>query len=406
MKQKRTRNPFAAMEQRTLATLFGLLATVSLVTPAWSQTTVPRLMVSPSADLAATATLPAISDGSLVAVGGGGAPAPHFVDGHWLANTGIVPRDVDAFTRMPGIAPGRNLSMVFSFQSDEHGFLDGDILSINHSGGVKVIYAEAGIARALGLPDANIDIDAMCFDDLGQLIFSLQSDLDGTVIGSVKDGDVLRFLASGTVSLVIDEAGVQSDFTTATGLTGAIGDVLGVEMVSGELWVTTQGPTSHDGGVLRCGSSPQVIAEEAALGLGGAEIDALSVVDAGEEIPTIHIDKSEAFPGDTFHAVIRGAPNSEHAVFISGASGFVDYDWLPGWGACYMDPFDPWLQVFIASPMLNYVRCDGSGVYEIDFLLPIDPWWGLGFGGEQGWTFQMFDLATAEFSAPIRVEKL
>lgn len=406
MNNKRIENTTTRIKGKVLVTLGALIGAFTLSTPAFAQTPPPRLIVSPSADVAATANYPAISDSALVAVGGGSAVAPHFVDGHWLANGGFLPRDVDAFTWMPGIAPGRNISLVFSFMSDEYGFLDGDILSLNHQGGVKLIYSEQNIANAVGVPDANLDLDALSFDDLGQVVFSLAADLDGTVLGAVKDGDVLTLLASGSITRLVDEAGVQAAFTAATGLTGAIGDVQGVEIVAGEVWVTTQGPTSHDGAIFSCGPVPTVIADEAAIGLEGAELDALAVVRPGDEIPSLHIDKLESQAGDSLHATVRGAPGSQHVVFISGGAGFIEADWLPGWGACYLDPLDPWLQVFLAAPMLNWVACDANGVFEIDYLLPVDPWWGIGFGGEEGWTFQMLDLASAQISAPIRVEKL
>jgi len=151
---------------------------------------------------------------------------------------------------------------------------------------------------------------------------------------------------------------------------------------------------------------PYVVGDEAAIGLGGAEIDALSIVEPGQEIPTILIDRIQALPGDTFHAEFHGPADSVALVLMAGDTGYVDFTTHPGWGGWYLDPLDTWLQAILLAPWENVVILDSYGYWEVDYTLPTLDLWGMGLGGEDGWSFQMVDLATLKLSAPFRVEKL
>ncbi|MEW6073047.1 MAG: hypothetical protein AB1726_10725 [Planctomycetota bacterium] len=374
--------------------------------PAAAQGSPPRLLVSTTDDVAASATHPFLSDASLTAVAGGGEVRPHLVEGHWLGAGGFVPTDIDAFARQPGYAPGRNESVCFSLLSNESGVQDGDVLALQASGGVGVLLAEDAIVAALGLAGVDIDVDALAFDDQGRLLFSLQNDLAGTYLGPLEDGDVLRYVTNGSVELVFEEPAIQTMFTAATGLTGAIGDVLGLEFFNGEIWVTTQGPSSHDGAVLACTFVPYIVADEAAVGLEGEEIDALSILAPGEEIPTLCIDRTAAAAGDTFHATMHGAPGSLHLVLLAGTAGYVDFRRFPGWGALMMSLSDPWLGTVLADPPATFVLLDANGTVELDYTLPTAAVWGLGLAGEEGWSFQMIDLRSLELAAPCRVKRV
>src|SRR5262249_25937671 len=147
------------------------------------------------------------------------------------------------------------------------------------------------------------------YDDQGRMLFSLQNDLVGSVLGTVEDGDVLRY-ANGVVTRVLSEADVQAKFTQATGLTSAILDVLSLEFVNGEVWVTTQSPSAFDGAVLSCGATPAIVIDEAAMGLGGAEIDALALARPGDETSGFVLDATDLPAGGTLHADFVGRPNS------------------------------------------------------------------------------------------------
>ena len=372
---------------------------------AGAQGTPARLLVSTTSDVPATTDHPLITDESLTAAAGGDVVRPQFVEGHWLGTAGFVPSDIDGFAYLPGAVPGQNASFAFSLLSNEGGFEDGDVLTFAPTGGLQVVWSEDQLVFALGLLDEDIDVDALDFNDAGELLFSLQADVAGTYLGTVADGDVLRLTNSGAVVRMFEEWEIQTMFTAATGLTGAIGDVQGIEFANGELWVATQGPSSHDGAVLSCGAVPTIVLDEAAVGLGGAEIDALSVLPAAGEIPTVRVDRILAQPGDTVHADLHGTPFSVQLVLTAGDFGIMDFSRFPGWGAVYMDPADPWLTTVIGAPFANMVVVDAAGDFATDYALPLPDVWGVGFGGEEGWTFQSVNLGTLEFSAPFRVEK-
>jgi len=101
--------------------------------------TAPRLVVSTTGDLAASGGLVAINDETLVAVGGGRAPAPQFSENHWLAQAGFVPGDIDGYARLDSFPPGDARSNVFSTLANDGGFLDGDLLTFDEGGGVHVV---------------------------------------------------------------------------------------------------------------------------------------------------------------------------------------------------------------------------------------------------------------------------
>ena len=56
-----------------------------------------------------------------------------------------------------------------------------------------------------------------------------------------------------------------------------------------------------------------------------------------------------------------------------------------------------------ANPDLRVVALDGAGRYEKQVALPAAGA-GLGFDGSTGWSFQFLSTATAELSAPLRID--
>lgn len=376
-------------------------AALLLAGPASAQT--PRLLVSTGNDVPATATTPFCADGDVEAVGGSLGTHLSFGESHWLATTGFVPGDVDGFAFRPGAAPGSMASLAFSFLSDEGGVLDGDVVGVT-PGGLQVLIPEASLAQGLGTPGAALDVDGLDFDDQGRLLFTLQNDLDGTSLGKVLDGDVLRLEANGTVTLVAAESVIDACFAIATGLGSAVGDVQGIDWVNGELWVAIQSPSSHDGGVLACGSNPRIVADEGMLDLGGAELDALSVLPVA--LPGCSVEPRRAPVGAGLQAEFHGRPNSTQLVLMAGATGHVAFPQAPGFGAWLLDPTDPWLNSFWIQPAPPLVYLDANGEYRTTYSLPPAAVHGTGWGGDSGWSFQMVDLGTLELSAPIRVEML
>jgi len=115
---------------------------------------------------------------------------------------------------------------------------------------------------------------------------------------------------------------------------------------------------------------------------------------------------TQAFPGDLVHGTLHGAPHSLQLVLMAGGTGYVDFRSRPGWGAVALDAADPWLNAILGAFDPNLVLLDATGRWDGDYLLPTQTVWGIGFGGEEGWSFQMVDLGTMELSAPFRIEKL
>ena len=199
---------------------------------------------------------------------------------------------------------------------------------------------------------------------------------------------------------------MQTRFTQATGLTDAILDVLGLEIVNGETWVSVQSPSSMDGAVIRISGTPQVVIDEATMGLGGAEIDALGPMRAGDEIPSFQMSLAQALPGDVVHVEARGRPGALCLVLMAGKTGFVDFARHPGFGAWYLDRHDPWFLTLQSTHTLPVVLLNGSGQYAVNWRLPTGTEFGLGLANELGWSFQMVDVGNLELSAPCRVQKL
>ena len=349
-----------------------------------------------------------IDDSSIIATGpvgtATGSPIPFFVQGHWQAVAGFVPTDIDGLGRRPGTTPGSAGSLAFSLLSNEGGFLDGDVLGFAPGGGLEVVISESDLLAALGVPNGNLDVDALDFDAQGCLYFSLQSDLPGTALGLIEDGDVLCYQPGfAKVSIHLTEPEIQAMFAIATGSTASIGDIQAIESVGGVIWVVPQAPSSHDGAILSCSFNPTIVVEESEMGLAGAELNALTDATPADEIVTFTMTPLSAAPGDSLDIELRGKPNSVYVALMAGASGWLDFSVRPGFGAWYLDPLDPWLNAILSSSGAAYVLTDSQGNFTGAFDLPTSPVFGTGFGGEDGWSFQVMELPSFETSAPFRV---
>ena len=342
-----------------------------------------------------------MNDGDLVLACEGSTPRPVRTFGHWLAATGLDLGDVDAVGQRPGAMPGSYSYVAFSLLSNVSPFLDGDVLGMSSGGGVEVLVPEDVLAASMGMAGTSIDIDAVAWDASGRLHFSIQTDLDGTTLGTVQNGDILRIEFDGTAKRVLTEMDIEEKYLLATGVAASIGDVHGLELVDGEAFVTIQSPSDADGGVLDCGQSPSFVMTDAGAGLGGAELDALMLVTGDSELPGVRVEPQAIAAGGTPHFTFTGDPGGALLVLWSGSEGFVPFS-SPGFGAWYLDPADPWLNSIFTAPTLPVVPLDGSGRYEIDYPIPFGVE-GLGLDGAPGWTFQVMDLANLEVSEPFRV---
>lgn len=382
----------------------SLVLLLSFTLPVAAQSA--RVVVSTTDDVAASAGIPfPVTDGDLVVVEEQQSVRPFLADGHFLATCGFRPSDVDAFAYLPGSRPGRGSGKVFSLLSNEGGFLDGDLLVLS-DGGVSLMISELDLTTAMGVPLANVDVDAITYDDQGLLLFSLNADLNGTILGTVQDGDILRLeLGFAGVTRVLSESEAQTRFTLATGLIDPILDVQALDWASGELWAAVQSPSRHDGSILAIGSAPQVVQDENDMGLGGAEVDALCALRAGDELPVFHMSPGVALPGDTVHIETRGEPGALLMVLMAGNTGFINFSRFPGFGGWYFSPTDPLLNALLTTQAIPFAQLDGAGEFSVDWTVPIGLTAGLGLGGESGWSFQLMDVQSKELSAPFRMEQ-
>ncbi len=384
--------------------LVFLSSVAALVCPASAQG--PRVVVSTTDDIAVGVPFP-VGDSELVAAAGGSEVKPFFMEGHFQGTCGFAPSDIDAFTHRPGSTPGSAGSLAFSLLSNEGGFLDGDILILAPGGGAAVLISELDLATALGAPAANIDVDALTYDDQGRILFSLQLDQDNTSLGLVLDGDILRLeVGFSSVTRTMDESEVQVRVTSATGMTDPILDVQALEWAGGQLWAAVQSPSTHDGAVIQLSGTPQVVVDETAMGLGGAEIDALGDMRVGDEIPSFRMSVVEALPGTSLHVQAHGPPNGVLMVLMAGNTGYRDFSRFPGFGGWYLDRFDPWFSAILSAHAVSFVQLDSSGHFETDWFLPAGTEFGTGIGGEPGWSFQVLEIGAFELSAPLRLRKL
>lgn len=365
----------------------------------------PVLLASTTDDLAAVpGSQPAVDEAALVRLESGALPRVWMQPAHWLASAGFEPGDVDAIALRPGLDPAHYRSLAFSLQGNEGGALDGDVLMIGTDGKVDILYSEFELAQLMAANGANFDLDGLAFDGLGRLLFSLQDNLAGTGLGDVLDGDVLRLETNGAIVRAFAEADVQALVQTATGSSAAIADVLALEWHAGETWVVVQSPSGVDGAVIALDPVAQVRYTESELGLGGAELDALSVWPQQADGLALDFGPAVAAPGAQVHGEVHGGvPGRPVWVAIAGNAGFLNGAGFGGCGAWFLDPSDPALLGSIAAGNFAIGLLDAQGSLSQDFTLPTGSFGGLGFDQESGWTFQALDLVDLRLSLPFRL---
>lgn len=332
----------------------------------------------------------------------------HATRGNWFAMAGMVPGDIDGVAfRSPGAAAAHRGGLAFSLLSNEGGFLDGDVLGLGFGGALELVVAEADIALALGVPDAALDLDGLDFDGEGRLVFSLQADVAGTMLGDVGRGDVLRMEGPGAVSRVAaaDDVQFALDMAAANAgvSSGALGDVHGVAVVGADTFVVVQSPSALDGAILRLGVAPELVLDEAAVGLAGAELDALAAVPNGFDVGAIALSQHTAVPGTAVHGEGHGfTPGAPVLLMMAGAPGPGLDLGVGGFGELLMDPNDAfWLGTFGGTFPMEVA--DAMGRFAVDFGLPSAST-GAAWAGTTGWSFQAFDLGNQALTAPFRVQ--
>lgn len=290
----------------------------------------------------------------------------------------VGPSDIDGLD-VHAVAPGVPwmAGLHFSLVSDEGGFRDGDILRFDPStASVHVVFAEAALVAAIAANDANIDVDAFCIEADGTLIFSLAEDESvGPGQTIILDDAVFRLLPGASAATVLyDDAAMAAAVSQALGVSTAIGDVKGLDMLDGELLFTVQSPSAHDATVFTMASGGAIFDQrtEAALGfLGEVEADALAILPA-PPFPTLDLSAPAVVEGTPVTVRLEGTgPGAPFLVLISGAPLFFGGQPTSGFGVLSLDPTDPlWLAGLLNAPALFGVA-DPTGVGSLSGGVPI-----------------------------------
>lgn len=183
--------------------------------------------------------------------------------------------EVDAFERID--------ADTYYFSFDTHATFagqtaaPGDVLLVD--GGAESIFFDAS---AEGLPDG-VDVDAIAFDDGGQLIFSVDTHvgLSGSVF---EDADLILFDGAGFSSFLDASAAGFADSADADAVTTLPGNRLVVSFSSGD---GIAGQPYDDGTLIRLeadGSLPATIFSATADLSSGSDIVALGAVPAPDGI--------------------------------------------------------------------------------------------------------------------------
>ena len=238
-----------------------------------------------------------------------------------------MPDGIDALSYQPsfsGTTPGL-FDLVFSSDRDFLGFADGDILRLSRSGGIEIVHSETALDAALLPTSGNLDIDGLAIVTDNVYLITFKDSLNGTVVGDVLDGDILRWdVMAQTITRFADEAEVQAWVDHATGSTSAIGDVksLSFHPSSGDLLFTVQSPSAIDATVFAATQSGEVLSgwEEGDWDFQiSTEIDALCMIPADLEQPVIlSTDVNYLNPGESFQLRMRHATPG---VRLSGMAG-------------------------------------------------------------------------------------
>lgn len=227
-----------------------------------------------------------------------------------------APAGIDALDLIapPHGAPATVFDLQFSMDRDAYGFRDGDILGIGPDAQPFLVLSEDALVQALNLVDGGLDLDAMCWQEDGELWFSLRDDESSHALGALEDGAILAYDPhDGSGRVVATEGEVQAWVDHARGGTAAIGDLkaLARHPVLGYLLFTVQSPSPDDAAVFtnEDGGRRAVGWGEGCWGFQVAtELDALCFPRHWwGQPPVLATDLTRLPPDATFHIRIRHA---------------------------------------------------------------------------------------------------
>lgn len=301
------------------------------------------------------------------------------VDGDGLED---LLENIDALHVADAAVPG---AFHFSTAKDGAGVLDGDLFRFHETGGVDLYLSEADIVALVGSVDGNVDVDAFTLTPSGDRYFSFADKEESTLLsgsqpGVVEDGDILLWDAQGLVKVLHTEAEVSQMISNATGQNLKAGDVLGLSWDSklGCLLFTVQSPSDHDASVFSTASGGSLVAgyDEASLGFNNTvEIDALSVLPTGSDLPALDIEPRRPAQGDSVSITVsKGVPAEAFYLFLSSArAGTVQPPYLGGFRYFALERNDPYFLLGVAQlpALTGAYNLDGIG--EFYYTMPMDP---------------------------------
>lgn len=317
-----------------------------------------------------------------------------------------APTDIDALAWRPrggGLGPSPR-DFLFSTVSSTPAYEDGDLLSFQGAQGLRIVIPEAEFLSVLQPASGSFDLDGAAFQG-DELWFTVASDLTGTVLGDVEDGDVLVWdRVANTLRVAYRESDIQALVDQATGgSTGSIGDVLSLSFYppTGELAFTIQSPSAYDATVFGDGNGGRILPgfQEADWDFQQAtELDALAFVPGGlPQPPVMATDVPFYAQGVPVRFTGRhGTPGAIVEGFVAGAPGWDDRPG-EGIGGFCLDQQDPFLLQQTALGHTHPRPFDASGSATFDWTTPVLPsslpWLDL--------YFQCYDHGGGGWSAPI-----
>ncbi|MDA0666283.1 MAG: hypothetical protein O3A95_01740 [Planctomycetota bacterium] len=289
-----------------------------------------------------------------------------------------LPDGIDALSYQPNIAgnaPGI-FDLVFSSDRDFQGFADGDILRLSRFGGIEIVNSEGALNSALLPVSGSLDIDGLAIVSDNVYLVTFKDSLNGTVVGDVLDGDILRWdVTTQTITRFADEAQVQAWVDHATGSTTSIGDVksLSFHPVSGDLLFTVQSPSAVDATVFSASQQGEILIgwEEGDWDFQiSTEIDALCMIPEELEQPIIlSADVNYLHPGEPFQLRMRHATPGVRLSGMAGPNYQIVDSTLGGVGYTVMDfnsrPLHRW-----PAQSANQLYADASGTADFQTQAP------------------------------------
>ena len=291
-----------------------------------------------------------------------------------------APSDIDALAWSetdPAYGPAP-IQFLFSTVSNVGPYFDGDLLRMVEGQGVQVVVPESEFVAALQPASGSFDLDAAAHPTPGEFWFSVNSDLTGTLLGDVLDGDVLIYdRALGSVRRHYGEADIQLLVDQAMGGSAtAIGDLTSLSFYppTGEMAFTVQAPSSDDATVYGDGGGGRTLVGWSEVDWDfqdPAELDALAFVPGGIPQPPVFLTDVPFYaPGDAVRFKMRhGTPGS---VAEGVRSLRTAYEPKPhdGVGFFFLDGTDPWLLRQLRLGQTGPTLLDSSGSGNFDWVVP------------------------------------